>query len=165
MPGTRPTFSRGWVGLASNGRAVHSFVRQKHSRREPNATAATETVAVVEPKALPEHANNAPTRMCRVRNCAGAALRQRSALRTITLPGTPREARSWTALPAQREAAARASSVVANFPAPLIDHAARATLGRRRRPRRPGFRETGVGTGAAALSGNRDGESDSEARL
>ena len=57
------------------------------------------------------------TGTCRVRNCAGTTYRHRGTSSTIALPGTPREERSGAALPAQKEAAARASSVVSDFPA------------------------------------------------
>ena len=66
----------------------------------------------------------------RARYCVPTTNRQRTTPRTIVLPGTPREARSGTALPARKEAAARPSSVVTHFPASSNDHAARATLGR-----------------------------------
>jgi len=56
-------------------------------------------------------------RECLVRKCAGGPLRPRGALRTITLPGTPREARRAQAFPATKEAAACAISVVAALPA------------------------------------------------
>jgi hypothetical protein len=60
---------------------------------------------------------NRPTGTCRVRNCASTTTRPRGACRTIALPGTPREERSGAPLPAQMEAVARASSVVADDPA------------------------------------------------
>jgi hypothetical protein len=56
-------------------------------------------------------------RTCRVRHCAGSTTRPRGAFRTMALPGTPRVERSGAALPAQKEAVARASSVVTDDPA------------------------------------------------
>jgi hypothetical protein len=80
-----------------------------------------------------------------VRNCAGTTNRRRGALRTIALPGSPRGERSGTAAPAQMEAVARTSSVVADLP---VSHARprcscdAGTLGRPRRPRRPVLRSS-----------------------
>jgi hypothetical protein len=55
--------------------------------------------------------------MCRVRHCAETTTRHSGVLRTMALPGTPREARCGPALQVQMEAAARASSVVSDDPA------------------------------------------------
>ena len=76
MPGTRPAFSRGSAGTASNGRAV--------------------PVVVGSNRAPAPHGHSDPT------TCG---------------KGHSREARSWTALPAQKEAVARMSSVVTDDPA------------------------------------------------
>ena len=67
--------------------------------------------------------------MCRARHCAGGTPRQRLPPRTMSVPGTPREQRSEQRVPAQKEAAARAISVVAILPVFLFDQADRATLG------------------------------------
>lgn len=78
---------------------------------------------------------------CGVRHCAGTTSRRGRAFRTMTLPGTPREARLIPAFSVTKEAAARPNSVVAA--APLnhsSDRAVRATLGRQGRPRRPVLR-------------------------
>ena len=74
-----------------------------------------ESVTVV--VTAPGHADTAPHRECRVRDCAGTTNRRCGASRTIALPGTPREARCGPAVPAQKEAAARKSSVVIDDPA------------------------------------------------
>ena len=72
-----------------------------------------------------------------VRKCAGSTCRPREALRTITLPGSLGK-RLEVISPGYEVGRRRASSAVA---APSIHHpsdrAARATLGRRRRTRRP----------------------------
>jgi len=75
-------------------------------------------------------------------------------------PGTPRVARCGTTVSARKEAVARASSVVSDYPATnrattlLVRRWDTGTPWTSRCPRRPGFRKTG--TGAAALTGNRD---------
>jgi hypothetical protein len=54
-----------------------------------------------------------PIGTCRVRHCAGTTTQRRRTPRTMSLPGTPREARPRLVLPVSREAAARPNSVVA----------------------------------------------------
>ena len=81
---------------------------------------------------------------CGVRHCAGTTTQRRNAPRTMSLPGTPREARLWLVLPFSREAAARPSSGVAAAPLNLSsEHAVRATLGRQVGPE--GRSRTGLG--------------------
>jgi len=99
-----------------------------------------ETVTVSVTESVPGHAGNTPhrdvpgTRLCRFdlpaprhipHNCATGHSTGR-AIRCIS-SGSDGGRR-------------RTSSVVTTFPASSNDHAARATLGRRRRPRRPGVR-------------------------
>jgi len=50
---------------------------------------------------------------CGVRHCAGAATQRQSAPRTMSLPGTPREARPRPFVAVTKQAAARPNSVVA----------------------------------------------------
>jgi len=104
--------------------AVSETVPVAVSETVPVAVAVSVAVSETVPVAVTAtgHAGNPLHRECRVRDCAGTTTRQCGALRTIALPGTPREGRSGSAAPARKEAAAR------------------ATLGRRRRPRRPGLR-------------------------
>jgi len=102
--------------------------------------------------------------MCRVRDCAGTTYRHRSTSRTIALPGTPRVARSGTALPVRKEAAARSSSVVADLPASSARPRCSCDAGTPGRHRRPGVPE-GRGWGATVITGNRDERTKSDARI
>ena len=83
-----------------------------------------------------------PNGTCRVRNCAPTTNRPCDAYRTIALPGTPREARSGTALPAQLEAAGARAAWSQTFPLPLTTTllVRRWDAGPSRRPRRPRMR-------------------------
>ncbi len=68
--------------------------------------------------------------------------------------GLPRGARSGSALPVTKEAAGARTAWYEPSNQPPNDHAVRATLGRRRRPRRPVMRSAPGITAPASVSGN-----------
>ena len=123
--------------------------RHDHLRVVPESRVAAEISDVMGKTSFPRSTQS--TRMARRLGRAGhgivpaTALKQRTAPRTMPMPGNPRVNRSGTVLPARREAAARASSVVAVLSRHLArDRAVRATLGCPRQPRRPVMREPGT---------------------
>ncbi len=96
---------------------------------------------------------------CRVRSCAGSTNRHRGALRTTTLPGTPREARPGLLFRLGGRPPAHLRRGRSPLNQPTRDHADGATLGRRdakasRRPRRPVMRARS-GTAAATVPDDR----------
>ncbi len=108
----------------------------------------------VRDRSRPEHAAIAFIGTCRVRSCAGSTPRHRGALRTTTLPGTPRGARCGllSRLRGRPPACHRRGRSHPNRP--TSDHADGATLGRwdaraSQRTRRPVLR-TGPGTATAS---------------
>jgi hypothetical protein len=86
---------------------------------------------------------------CRARHCAPQPPQQRGTLRTMALPGSPgrivreRLSRQRSRPPAHHRRG-RSRRIYH-----LSDHADGTTLGRRRRPRRPGMRRTASGTASA----------------
>ena len=75
---------------------------------------------------------------CGVSQCAGTTFRQRRTSRTLS-DRAPSGSAFRSIRPGSGGGRRRASSVVTHLPASTIDHADRATLGRRRRTRRPGL--------------------------
>ena len=81
---------------------------------------------------------------CQVRRCAGPSRASRPAARCAQCrTGHSTERAAVTASPGAEGGRRRAVSGVTVFPVSLDDHADGATLGRRRRTRRPGLKESG----------------------
>lgn len=87
--------------------------QRRHVPRCAPVSVAHERPGRNDPPPSKEPATSRPIGTCGVRHCAGTTTQQRSAPRTMTLPGTPREARPRVVLPVSKEAAARPNSVVA----------------------------------------------------
>jgi len=84
-----------------------------------------------------KHAETPLTGACRVRSCAGTTRRHRGAQRTTADRATPAAERSGAAVHVAWEAAGAPSAWSQFVNSPPRDHADGATLGRRRRTRRP----------------------------
>ena len=105
-----------------------------------NATNGT-TRYVPEPSPIPhQDPKTTPRSGCRVSQCAATIFRRRGTSRTLSDRAPPGSSLQ-SIRPGSEGGRRRASSVVTHPPASSYDHAARATLERRRRTRRPELRD------------------------